>query len=155
MHSTNTRGRIDVVGKVAALALRTKPKGPMQEVHSVTAIANKGLMGDVAARPDRGITLLSAAQWRDVTRELRADLPWHTRRANVLVDAGSLEHLIGKTVCVGAIEVRVEAETEPCGLMDRLHDGLRKALTPECRGGVYGRITRGGKIKIGDAVSIA
>ena len=155
MPNTDNRSDHDVVGKVAALALRSAPKGPMQEVHSVTAIANKGLMGDVAARPDRAITLLSAEQWRDVTAELDVDLPWHTRRANVLVDAGSLQHLIGKTIHVGAVEVRVEAETEPCGLMDRLHDGLRNALTPECRGGVYGRIARGGEIKIGDSVKIA
>lgn len=142
------------VGKVLAIALRTRPKGPMNEVERAAAVANVGLTCDVASRPDRAITLLASDQWRDVTRELATDLPWHTRRANILVESTGLGRLIGKTIRIGPIEVRIEAETKPCGLMDQLHDGLRAELAPDCRGGVYGRITRGGEINIGDSVVI-
>lgn len=140
------------VGRILSIALRTRPKGPMREVQRATAIENGGLQGDVAVRPDRGITFLASAQWTEVTQLLGADLPWHTRRANVLVDAPSLAGWIGKTIAVGAIQVRINAESKPCNLMDRLHPGLREALLPDARGGVYGRILRGGAIHVGDEI---
>ena len=36
--------------------------------------------------------------------------------------------------------------------MEQLCPGLRAALTPECRGGVLGRITRSGTMAIGDEI---
>lgn len=124
----------------------------MREVARVEATADGGLAGDLRSSPDRGVTLISAPQWRQTMMELGADLPWHTRRANVLVDAASLAPLIGRRIRIGEVEVDVKAETKPCGVMDKLHQGLRQALVPDCRGGVYGRIVRGGAIAIGDAV---
>ncbi len=142
-------------GMVAAIALRTSEGGPMREVGEVAASVDGGLAGDVESRPDRGITLIDRQQWSDVTRELNApDLPWHTRRANVLVDGVRMAGLIGQTIRIGQVEVRVNAETKPCGMMDDLHPGLRAALKPDCRGGVYGRIVRGGVISVGDRVSL-
>jgi MOSC domain-containing protein YiiM len=138
--------------RVVAIALRPARKVPMQEVSAVQAAADGGLDGDHPASPDRGITLLAKAQWDSVVRELGVNLPWHTRRANVLVEGMNLAELIGKTVHLGEIEVAVKAETKPCARMDEIHPGLRAALEPDCRGGVYGRITVGGSITVGDAV---
>lgn len=143
------------VSKVLGLALRSAPRGPMREVHEVTAVANAGLVDDVASRPDRGVTFLSAAQWRDVQRELGTDIPWHTRRANVLVDLDGLSAWIGHTIRVGSVVVQVLAETKPCDLMDRMHPGLKAALAPELRGGVHGRIVQGGRIAVGDAITVS
>lgn len=143
------------IGNVLGIALRTRPKGPMQPIAKATAVRDRGLVGDVASRPDRAITLIAAEQWKQVTTELSADLPWHTRRANVLVDAASLADLIGKTIHVGNVEVSVVAESKPCGLMDRLHPGLRDALATDGRGGIYGRINCDGDICVGDPVRVA
>lgn len=126
----------------------------MQEVREASASVDGGLFGDVKSSIERGITLLSAGQWQDVSRELKAELPWHTRRANVLVDSGGLAHLIGQTIRLGDLEVEVLAETKPCGYMDKLFPGLRAALKPECRAGVYGRIRRGGMLRVGDMVRV-
>jgi MOSC domain-containing protein YiiM len=38
--------------------------------------------------------------------------------------------------------------------MDKQHEGLRKALTPEWRGGVACRVLRGGDVAVGDDVAL-
>ena len=139
---------------VIALAIKAAKAGPMEEVSSITCEAGKTLVGAAPAEPDRGITLISAQQWAEVNQELSADLPWHTRRANVLLDCGSLGELIGKTITIGQVEIAVLDETHPCGLMDKLHKGLTRALAPDHRGGVLGRITKGGEIAVGDTLQV-
>ncbi len=143
------------IGRVISIALRCKDKGQMKEVNEAAAERDGGLVGDIAARADRGLTLIAAAQWNDVQKELKTDLPWYTRRANVLVDAKKLGHLIGAQIKVGEVVLKVEGETKPCDLMDRLHFGLKTALKPDCRGGVHGRILQSGKIRVGDVVTIS
>lgn len=140
------------IGKVLGIALRTQPKGPMREVQSAHAVVDHGLEGDLASQPERGITLLASGQWNQVVRELAANIPWHTRRANVLIESDGLSHLIGKEIAIGDVIIQINAETVPCGLMDQLVPGLRNVLKPDCRGGVNGRILNGGVIKIGDEV---
>jgi MOSC domain-containing protein YiiM len=144
----------ETIGRVLAIAVRSGARRPMIEIVQALARVDGGLEGDYAARGARGISFLAAAQWKAVTRELSADLPWHTRRSNVLVDAAGLAHLIGRRIRLGEIEVRVKGETAPCGLMDTLHPGLRAALHGECRGGVYGRVLRGGQFRVGDALRL-
>lgn len=141
------------VGRVQAIALRSRKKGPMQEVERAQATRN-GLTGDVDATTVRAVTFIAAGQWRQVQAELAADLPWHTRRANVLVESDSLAVLIGKTIQVGPVRLKINAETRPCAYMDELHQGLRAALKPECRGGVYGSVITEGEIAVGDEVEV-
>lgn len=144
----------EVVGKVLKLAVRTGRHAPMREIESVRATADGGLAGDVESEPDRGITLLASEQWAAATRELNVELPWYTRRANVLVEGGSMAAWVGSLVSIGEIQVRIMTESRPCGLMDRFHDGLRAALTPEYRGGVCGHIVKGGVLRVGDLIQI-
>ncbi len=141
-----------VVGTIEAIAVRSCKDGPMKELRQAEAHADGGVDGDLQSALDRGITMLSADQWEQVTRELDRDLPWHTRRANVLVSGPGLERLIGQEILVGSVRVAVTGETKPCNLMERLCPGLRAALTPDCRGGVLGRITQSGTLAIGDEI---
>jgi MOSC domain-containing protein YiiM len=143
------------VGRVLAIAVRGPKTGPMRELERVALHVEGGLAGDAPATSVRGITLLASRQWRQVQEELGVELPWHTRRANVLIEADSLAHLMKKSVRLGPVPVRIHAETKPCGLMDELHPGLRAALTPDCRAGVYGTIEADGEIAIGDALVLA
>ena len=71
--------------------------------------------------------MLSAPQWEQVTRELETDLPWHTRRANVLLDCGSMAELIGKTVQIG--ELRIEVNDE-MGALESFLTEAREVLRP-------------------------
>ena len=141
-----------IIGTIEAIAVRTSENGPMKELSRVEARADGGIEGDLPASLDRGITLLSAEQWEQVMGELDRDLPWHTRRANVLVSGSGLERLIGQEIQVGSVRVAVKGETKPCKLMEQLCPGLRAALTPECRGGVLGRIMQSGTLAIGDEI---
>ena len=126
----------------------------MREVAEAEAALGGGLLDDLPVDPDRGITLLAADQWDDVTEELERDLPWHTRRANLLVGCATLAGLLGKSIRVGTVTVEIKGVTEPCGLMDRICPGLLKALTPDSRGGVHGKVVQSGTIKIGDTVKV-
>lgn len=138
------------VGQILGVALRTAARGPMREV-SILEVARDGtLTGDHGASVNRAITFLSSGQWRAVQQELQVELPWHTRRANLLVECDSLENLVGKTVRVGSVEVVIPGETEPCARMEELHPGLLEALVPHMRGGVHARVSKGGTIQIGD-----
>jgi MOSC domain-containing protein YiiM len=140
--------------RVVALAVRTAPRGPMRELDDVLAEEGAGLQGHGRVSNKRGVTLLSREQWDDVCRELGHDLPWHTRRANVLVEGVALGPLIGRRLRIGEVEVEVVAETEPCPRMDEAWPGLRAVLEPDCRGGVHGQIVRGGVIRVGAALEV-
>ena len=160
------------VGKILAIALRSRHLGPMIEAQQVTAVANGCLQDDHGSSQRRGLTLLSSTQWQHVSNELGVDLPWHTRRANVLVEAPTLAPLIGKKIRidrprsgqVGApqaaarndaiVRVQIHAETKPCSEMDEFHPGLKDALVPDCRGGVYGKILDSGQIQVGDYIVV-
>ena len=142
------------IGKIIGIALRTAVNGQMREVNEAQAVEKGGLVGDVKSSEARGVTFLSSKQWEQVQSELGTPLPWHTRRANVLVEAGSLAHLIGKTIELGQVQIEIKAETRPCELMDTLHQGLRRALTPDLRAGVYGKIIRAGQFRVGDVVRV-
>lgn len=139
---------------VLALALRTEHLGPMKQVDAMTVRVGGSAEGDHGSSAKRGVTFLSDAQWREVNAELDSDLPWHTRRANVLCEIDRLGVLIGKTLRVGDVVVRILAETAPCAEMDYFHPGLRKALIPDCRGGVYGQVMQGGTIRVGDGLTV-
>lgn len=144
----------DLVGAVLGLALRFQDKGKMREVTEVAGVENGGLEGDLASRPDRGVTLIASEQWKQAIAELGVDLPWYTRRANILVNSDGLGGLIGKRIRIGEMELKVNDETRPCELMDRLEPGLKDVLKPECRGGVNGRIIKAGRVRVGDEVRI-
>ena len=127
----------------------------MQELDSLQAVTDGGVEGDVPAPTHRGITLLSSRQWAEVVEEIGVDYPWYTRRANVLVDCDRLSHLIDRTIEIGDVVVQITGETDPCSVMEAIHPRLKEALTPEMRGGVYGRILQGASISIGATVTIS
>lgn len=140
--------------RVAAVAVRTVKNGPMAEVREASVRKQGGLEGDLAARSERGITLLAREQWDETVRELGVDLPWHTRRANVLTTGVRSAQLLGNRIRIGGVEIQIEGETKPCELMEMQQSGLLEALKPECRGGVFGRILTDGTISVGDEIVV-
>lgn len=143
-----------LAGRVVSIAIRPARNAPMQEISAAEVHAERGIAGDLPAPPDRGVTLISAEQWQQVIRELGVDLPWHTRRANVLVEGLVMADLVGRELAIGTARLRIVEETKPCGLMDQLYPGLRQTLEPDLRGGVHGRVIQGGTIHPGDEVRL-
>ena len=142
------------IGRIIGIAIRDGVRGAMVEKAEARATENGGLEGDNASQPERGLTLLASGPWRTVQQELKAEIPWHSRRANVLVEAESLGTWIGRTLEVGSVRVQVLGETKPCDLMDRVYPGLKLVLKPDYRAGVHGRILRGGVLRVGDPVVV-
>lgn len=141
-------------GSVLAIALKTGHRQPMRLVDEASAEVGGGIEDVVQPSVKRGITLLSATQWQQTIDELGTDLPWTTRRANVLVECDTLAPLIGQTIYVGTIKMLVHKETVPCDLMDQQYLGLMAALVPDCRGGVHGQVVEAGQVRVGDAIVV-
>ena len=143
-----------ISGKVLSLAIRSQSRGPMTEIEEAEASEGGTLSGNAKVKENRGVSILSREQWETVIQELDSTLPWHTRRANILVEGLELSETIGKTLLIGSAEVEIKAETTPCALMDEICHGLRKVLEPDFRGGVSGRIARSGQIRVGDVIHV-
>jgi MOSC domain-containing protein YiiM len=126
----------------------------MRLLEEARARPNGGLVEDIPVSRQRGMTLLSRAAWQEAIDELGVELPWQTRRANVLIDDLPLATLIGKTLRLGEVVLEIHAETEPCQMMDQQYPGLRRVLESHCRAGVYGQVLVGGCVRIGDLVEI-
>ena len=142
------------VGKIKAISVRIAHGQPPKLIDGASAPIDGHLDGDHGKSVKRGITFISDKQWQDVCNEIDADLPWQTRRANVLVETDTLEHLIGKEIMAGSIKLLIHEETKPCNLMDTLHPKLQDALQAECRGGILGQVIEAGELKIGDEITI-
>lgn len=144
-----------MAGRLAAIYLRPSARAPVKRVASAEAVAGRGLAGDHAGGGSRQVSLMSREAWADSCADLGAQrLDPGGRRANLLIEGLPLAAGIGKRIAVGPCLIAVVAELAPCRLMDNFRPGLRDALKPDRRGGVYGRIVRGGALRVGDAVTI-
>ncbi len=142
---------------IQAIAIKNRPGVPMQSIDSAKITVANGILGDFrGAHLSRQITILSEVTWNKVCDELDAELPWTTRRANLLVDGIEFSAaFVGKRVHIGDVELVVTEETTPCSNMDAQHQGLTRALTPDWRGGICCNVLKGGDIKIGDTIEFA
>ena len=137
-----------------AIALRPGKLEPMQLVESAELDPARGIVGDYASEGERQVTLISAELWQRAMSDLGADLPWHTRRANLLIQGLDFADLVGRKIRIGDAELQVHGVTHPCSLMDQFHAGLREALDSELRCGVYGKVESGGTLEIGSPVEV-
>jgi MOSC domain-containing protein YiiM len=126
----------------------------MIEVDRAELVQGMGLAGEPFHKGKRGVTLLSVEAWSDVCRQLKNTLPWHTRRANVLISGLDLGNLADRTLIIGEVQLVIHGETKPCGLMDQQFMGLREALVPNCRGGMHAEVVIGGVIEVGQHVQV-
>ena len=143
-------------GRVTGIFLRASARTPVKQVDRTVAYPGAGLEGDHAGGGNRQVTLIGEEAWRAACAELgKPELSPGLRRANLAVEGVDLRAAIGHELIVGGCRIRIVAETRPCRLMDDAAPGLQRALEPDCRGGVYGRVTQGGPIAFDDAVRIA
>lgn len=142
-------------GTLERIWMKRAHGGPMDPVASAEVETDKGIVGDANHGASRQITIISGDAWDTVVAELGAEVDPASRRANLMVRGVALKETRGRILQVGSCRVLVQGETRPCHIMDEAHQGLREALSPEWRAGVYGKVVRGGAIRVGDAVGWA
>ena len=143
------------MGSLVGIARRQQKRAPMQELESAEISDATGVADDFRGKPGkRQVTVLSADDWRAVCAELEHEIPWTTRRSNLLVDGVELPNSIGGVIEIGDVRLRVTMEVDPCWRMDEQFEGLTDALKPDWRGGVACSVVHGGSVAIGDPVSV-
>ena len=142
--------------KLLAIAYKTVKRGPMNEVLCANVTQLSGVEKDVFGRPGkRQVTVLSKLQWQQACHSIEADLPWTTRRANLLVDDLVFSSAdVGKHLQIGELRLEITGETDPCKKMEIAHVGLEAALTSDWRGGVTCRVLNDAMIHLGDEITL-
>ncbi len=143
------------MGHLVGIARRDKKRAPMETLDKAEVSEQTGVADDSRGKPgDRTVTVISARAWREVCAELGQEIPWTTRRANLLVDDIDLPRRAGPIIEIGDVRLKVTMEVDPCSRMDEQFAGLKEILKPDWRGGVGCSVLAGGSIAIGDAVAI-
>jgi MOSC domain-containing protein YiiM len=140
-------------GRVEAIWIKRRRRGPMDAVESAQAVADSGLAGNMNQGGRRQVTILSTEAWEAVQERLGVALDPGLRRANLLVSGIDLEETRDRVLELGSTAIRILGETTPCNLMEETCPGLLDALAPHWRGGVYGVVLRDGEVSVGDVVS--
>ena len=139
-----------MTGEIVDIWIKRAHRGVMDRVQTAEAIAGRGLIGNADQGRRRQITIIDEAAWREAAAETGHDVDPSKRRANVMLRGMPLADSRGKLLRLGPCLVRILGETRPCEQMEEAQAGLRKALSPNWRAGVFGEIVEGGTIRIGD-----
>jgi MOSC domain-containing protein YiiM len=143
------------MGRLAGIARRDEKRAPMETLEHADVSDQTGVSQDFRGKPgERTVTVISARAWREVCAELGQEIPWTTRRANLLVDDIDLPRSAGPVIEVGELRLKVMVEVAPCSRMDEQVAGLTTALKPDWRGGVGCTVLQSGSIAIGDPVTV-
>lgn len=141
-------------GTLRGIAVRGAQRAPMQERQEAEVTIEQGITADYRGSGLRQVTFISVEQWQETMAALDADLPWHTRRANLLIDGIDLPDTVGEQIRIGDCLFTIYGETEPCPRMEELQAGLQQALQPDLRAGVWGKVVEGGTLRVGESVQV-
>ncbi len=143
------------MGRLVGIARREKKRAEMEILKDAEISDESGVANDFRGRPGkRQVTVMSAEAWASACKELGQEIPWTTRRANLLVEDVELPQRTGDVIKVGGVRLLITMEVDPCSRMEEQVQGLRSALTPEWRGGVACTVLKGGPVRVGDNVSV-
>jgi MOSC domain-containing protein YiiM len=142
------------MGRLTGIARRDRKRAPMQILERADINTETGVALDFRGKPGpRQVTVISARAWKNACSELRKEIPWTTRRANLLVDDFELPRSIGAILKIGPVRLRITGEVDPCSRMEEQCPGLKQALQPDWRGGVSCAVLEGGAVALGDEVA--
>ncbi len=140
-------------GRVLAIWIKRFRKGPMDPVAAAAARRDLGLVGNANQGGRRQVTVISREALDAAARELGRPLDPSVRRANVLVEGIDLRESRGRVLRLGKLRLEVGGETRPCERMEAAVPGLRAALEPDWRAGVYGVVLEDAELRVGDPVA--
>jgi MOSC domain-containing protein YiiM len=142
-----------VSGRLEQIWLKRMKRGPLDPVATATLVEDKGVRDSANFGSHRQVTIISLERWLDIAAELEADVDPSARRADMLVSGVDLEQSRGRLLNIGSCVLRIGGEVLPCERMEEAHRGLRAAMEPRWRGGVWAEVIRGGEVRVNDAVS--
>ncbi len=143
-------------GRLERIWIKRAKLGPMDPRPAARLIEGRGLEGNADQGGKRQVTVIAAEAWADALAELAGavpDLDPSARRANLLVSGLDLAGSRGRVLAIGGCRLLIRGETRPCERMERALPGLKAALGPDWRAGVYGEVIAGGEIAAGDLAS--
>jgi MOSC domain-containing protein YiiM len=151
-------------GKLLAIAIARQAKGPMENVDSIEAVAEQGLVGDrygagIGAaqfqgrrKPENEVTLIAREAIEAANDEFNMTIAHLDTRRNLLTEGVPLNDLVTKTFRIGPVLLRGLELCEPCGYLERrTYPGIKAAL--KHRGGLRCCVVEGGELRVGDVVS--
>lgn len=139
-------------GRVEAIWIKRVRRGPMDAADAADLVADRGIVGNANQGGRRQVTLIEQEAWQEMMQLLDASLDPATRRANLMVSGLSLRKTRGQIIEIGECRLEVRGETRPCERMDEALPGLRDAMSPVWRGGVFASVLTGGAVRVGDTV---
>jgi MOSC domain-containing protein YiiM len=143
------------MGRLVGIARREVKRAAMETLESAEISEQFGVAKDSRGKPGkRQVTVISADAWAAACEDLGQQIPWTTRRANLLVEDVTLPQRTGDVIEIGGVRLLVTMEVDPCSRMEEQFDGLKAALTPDWRGGVACSVLKGGSVRLGDIVSV-
>ena len=140
----------DGEGRIEAIWVKRAKRGVMDAVPTAELVAGEGVRGSADRRGKRQVTLIEREAWSAMMAELSADVPPAARRANVMLSGIRLAETRGRILRLGGTRIRIGGETVPCERMEEARAGLRDAMRPAWRGGVFGEVITGGDIAVDD-----
>jgi MOSC domain-containing protein YiiM len=143
-----------MTGRLEAIWVKRAHRGPMDEKTEATLEAGKGIVGNVDRSRRRQVTIIEREAWDAATKEAGTEAPPAGRRANLMVSGIRLESTRGRVLQVGGVRLAIGGEVTPCERMDEVAPGLRAALRPQWRGGVFAQVLDDGIVTVGDAVEL-
>lgn len=151
---------VQTKGMLVGIARHAFPKAPMEVLDAVDVTIDGGLHGDFrgtvkpGGRGKRQVTMMERRDWDAAIAQLGHTIPWQERRVNLLLDGIDIPQVPGTRVRIGAMELEITVECDPCSRMETIATGLKAALMTDWRGGACSRVKVAGRIAIGDAVTI-
>lgn len=122
----------------------------MEEQETLRLSEGKGVEGDHQFGGGRHLTLIFEDDWNAAARDVGREVDPAGRRANVLLSGGNGVRYLDTRLRLGATVVEIKGITDPCAIMNRAAEGMREALVPDGRAGIWGQIVAGGEIRLGD-----
>lgn len=144
------------MGKIIGIATRQKTKAPMDELSTANVTFEHGVGSDSRGKKQnkRQVTIMTLENWHSSCKELGKEIPWTTRRANILVEGMELKQKVGYQLRIGTALVEITGELEPCNRMDEQYEGLTAILAKDWRGGVTCKLIEEGEINLNDTVEL-
>lgn len=143
-------------GVLRGIAFKRTRRGAVETAAQSHISVAKGVAGDRlgATSKRRQVTVLRVEDWADTCAEIGTDLPWTSRRANLLVEGlPSFKGKTGEQLRIGTCVLEITGETDPCSRMGEIHIALPDALTPNWRGGATCKVISDGDVDVGDIVA--